>query len=181
MEIKISKSARTCLRCEREFIHEEEVSSAVRIVEQQLQREDYCRDCWDAVERDNIYSYWSPKFLDPRVLEQVPEESFSPLRKLFYEAAESEVREDQAKAFLAAQLLRRQKVFRLIKESDEAEGELRLYLFSDRVGNRLVEVRDPTFSYKELDAARHTLVQYLRSTEQQETDDNGKSPIDQSA
>lgn len=166
MEIKISKSSRVCHRCEREFVHEEEVSSAVRHVEEGLQREDYCKPCWIEVPRDGLYSFWCPRYIDPRVLEQQPEEAYSPLRRLFYESAEAEDRAVRATAFLAAQLLRRQKVFRLIKESDEGEGEVRIYLYTDRIGNRLVEVRDPSFSYAELDAARHGLVKHLRETEQ---------------
>jgi len=177
MEIKISKGSRTCHGCAREFVHEEEISSAVRRLEDGLQREDYCATCWQQVERPALYSFWSPRYADPRVAEQEPEEAYSPLRQLFYEAAESEDRAERARAFLAAQLLRRQKVFRLIKESDEREGEIRTYLYTDRIGNRLVEVRDPSFSYQELDNARHGLVQYLREAEQavkqQETEANG--------
>lgn len=165
MEIKISKSARRCLRCEAAFQHEHPMHSAVRIVEGILMREDYCPPCWEQTERGQVYSAWNLRFYDPEVAEQAPPETFSPLRQLFYDAAASEERIEQAKAFLAAQLLRRQKVFRQIKESDEADGEVRICLFADRIGNRLVEVRDPSFSYAEMDAARAALLEGLRALE----------------
>ncbi len=165
MEIRIGKSARACTACGREFIHEEELSSLVRRVEQELTREDYCAACWAPERAEGAYSAWTPKFYDPRVAEQAPPEVFSPLRQAFYEAVEMDDRIGQARAFLAAQLLRRQKVFRRIKESDEADGEVHLLLFADKIGNRLIEVRDPNFSYAEMETARQALMQRLQELE----------------
>ncbi|MBP8128626.1 MAG: hypothetical protein KA184_03530 [Candidatus Hydrogenedentes bacterium] len=156
------------------FIHDEELRSLVRVTDGSLNREDYCAACWTEEKAAGAYSQWSLHFYDPKVAEQEPPEVFSPLRRLFYEAAEQEDRIDQAKAFLAAQLLRRQKVFRLVKEADEDEGEARLYLFADRIGNRLIEVRDPRFSYPEMEAGRRRLMERLEQLEHPETgNDNG--------
>lgn len=165
MDIKICKSARVCRGCERDFVHEEAVTSLVRVHEQQLQREDYCAACWRAGLAADAFSHWATKYYDPRVAEQEPAEAFSPLRQLFYEALEATDRIQQAKAFLAAQLLRRQKVFRQIKESDEADGETKIILFNDRIGNRLIEVRDPHFTYAELEEGRLLLVARLQEIE----------------
>ncbi|MBL7646759.1 MAG: hypothetical protein JNK74_11275 [Candidatus Hydrogenedentes bacterium] len=103
---------------------------------------------------------------DPKIENQEPAEVFSPLRQLFYEAAEEQSRIEMAKAFLAAGLLRRQKVFRLIKESDESDGEVRITLYTDRIGNRLIEVPDPQFTYAEMDKARTLLIERLQVLEQ---------------
>ena len=65
--------------------------------------------------------------------EAQPPEVFSPLRQLFYEAVEEKSRVEMPKAFLAAGLQRRQKVFRLIKESDESDGEVRITASIDRM------------------------------------------------
>lgn len=164
MEIKIDRSAHQCLACERPFSHEEPIWSRVCIGEEGLLREDYCSACWDAGRAGQAFSAWSAKYYDPKVAEQEPPEVFSPLRQLFYEAVESEERAEQAKAYLAAQLLRRQKVFRQIKESEE-EGTGRLVLFSDRIGNRLIEVRDPSFSFSEMEAGRSALLARLEELE----------------
>lgn len=165
MEIKIGKSARCCTQCERVFIHEEEVTSLVRIVEGKLEREDFCAACWTPDRAQNAYSVWTPRYYDPQVAEQEPPEVFSPLRQLFYEAVDSTSRVDLAMAFLAAQLLRRQKVFRRIKESDEADGETHILLYADRIGNRLIEVRDPNFSYAEMETGRAALIKRLQELE----------------
>jgi len=92
------------------------------------------------------------------------------LRQVFYEAAESEDRSETAVAYLAAQLLRRQKVFRLLKESDGPESEVRVALYADRIADRLIEARDPDLSYAELEAGRITLLERLNRLE------NGQSP-----
>lgn len=165
MEIKITKSARACAGCERDFIHDEQIFSLVRVADQEFFRADFCQSCWNPQEADGAYSHWSTKFYDAQVADQQPPEVFSPLRQLFYEAQEAEDRLDHCRAFLAAQLLRRQKVFKLVKESDESDGETKILLFIDRIGNRLIEVRDPNFSYSEMDQARTGLVQRLQELE----------------
>lgn len=174
MDIKIRKSSNGCSGCQREFAHDEPIGSLVRVVEQVLAREDYCADCWNEDRARGSYCTWSLKYYDPKVADQKPPEVFSPLRQLFYEAVECEDRLEQAKAYLAAQLLRRQKVFRRIKESDEADGEIHILLYADRIGNRLIEVRDPNFSYAEMEAARGALLKRLQELESPETTEEPK-------
>lgn len=167
MEIKISKSAKNCTACERAFAHEESYFSRLDVDEESssLVRTDYCEACWGGLSSPPAYSTWSPRFYDPKVANPEQEEVFSPLRQLFYEAVAAEDRAESAKAFLAAQLLKRQKVFRLLKESDESDGEVKILLYTDRIGNRLIEVRDPNFTYGELDIARQRLMERLSELE----------------
>jgi len=167
MEISIRKSARSCDVCAREFAHGQTIHSAVTFSEADtLVRADHCDDCWTPQISRAAYSAWNTRFNDPRVADQQPPEVFSPLRRLFYEACVSEERIELAKAFLAAQLLRRQKVFRQIKESGELDGEVRTTLYTDRIGNQFIEVRDPNFTYAELDEARALLLRALRELEE---------------
>ena len=168
MEIKIGKMARACAACQRPFVHEQPLNSLVRIEDGQFVREDYCDACWEPERAKGAFSVWTRRYYDPDVAEQEPPETFSPLRKLFYEAVESEDRRELAKAYLAAQLLRRQKVFRLIKESDDSEEEVRLALFEDRIGGRLIEVRDPSLTYPEMEEGRQALVTRLSELENPE-------------
>jgi hypothetical protein len=165
MEIKIGKSAHTCSSCGREFMHDEVLTSAVRIENQVLERTDFCAACWSADAAAGSFCVWSPKYCDPKVAEQQPPEVFLPLRQLFYDAVQSEERGELAVAYLAAQLLRRQKAFRLIKESDEVDGEIKLILFADRIGNRPIEVRDPNLTYEELEQGRRILMERLSALE----------------
>jgi hypothetical protein len=67
-------------------------------------------------------------------------------------------------------LLRRQKVFRLLKESDGAENEVKVALYADRIADRLIEARDPSLSYAELEAGRVALLERLSRLE------NGQPP-----
>jgi hypothetical protein len=180
MEIKIGKSAHACSICGRAFVHDEALTSVARIENRELVRTDYCSTCWKAECGIGAFCAWSPKFCDPKVAEQEPPEVFLPLRQLFYEAVESQERSELAVAYLAAQLLRRQKAFRLIKESDEGDGETKLVLFADRIGNRPIEVRDPNLAYEELEMGRRALMERLSALEnppsaEQETVDHARS------
>jgi len=165
MEIKISRSSRRCCASDREFVHEDEIVSLVRYVDGALVREDYARENWDDSKAKGAYSTWNTRFYDPQVAQQEPEEKFSPLRQIFYEATGSESREELATAFLAAQLLRRQKVFRQVRESEETEEGGKLILYVDRIGNKLIEVRDPNFTFAELESARFRLMDRLMALE----------------
>ena len=166
MEIRIGKCARDCRACDRAFVHEEVFRSLVCLENQALVREDYCGDCWSPDRATGAFSVWSARFYDPKVAEQQPPEVFSPLRQAFYESAEAEDQTEVAKAYLAAQMLRRQKVFRFIKESQDPDTEERIALFSDRIGNSLVEVRDPNLSYEELENGRRALLERLQELEE---------------
>lgn len=165
MEIKITKSSRVCAKCERPFEHGEEIFSLIRLEEQSFVREDFDKTHWRPEKGQNAVAAWSTTYIDPKIEEQEPPEVFSPLRQTFYESAESENREAIAKAYLAAQLLRRQKVFRLIKEFDKDESEVRVALFADRIGNRFIEVTDPNLSYEELENGRQALLKRLQELE----------------
>ena len=165
MDIKIGRSAHTCAICEADFIHEQGIHSLVRVVESEFQREDYCANCWGDESSKGSYSTWNAQYYDPRVAEQQPEAVFSPLRQTFYDAVEDSTRQSIAIAYLAAQLLRRQKVFRLIKETKDPDTDASVILFNDRIGNRLIEVNDPNLSHEELDGARHLLMEQLTKLE----------------
>lgn len=165
MEIRIGKTARSCFGCGRAFVHDEELTSLVRIQDQALVREDYCPACWNPQRGQGAFSVWSLRFYDPKVAEQDPPEVFSPLRQIFYEAVEADDRAELAKAYLAAQLLRRQKAFRWIKESEAAEGGPRVVLFADRIGGRLIEVRDPNLTFAEMEQGRAALMARLNELE----------------
>ena len=105
MDIKISKSARTCCACNHSFEHEEPFTSILLPNDQELNRSDYCETCWTEQPTPEPYSSWKSKFYDPDVANQASEESFSPLRQLFYEAVEGKERTTLAMAFLAAAIL----------------------------------------------------------------------------
>ena len=188
MEIKINKSAHQCHGCGAPFEHEQRIVSAMRRSPDGLAREDYCPACWTDDRAQTVFCMWTAQFHDPRVLEQQPAEVFSPLRQVFYENAERQGRASVAVAYLAGQLLRRQKVFRFIKQTADPDTDAVVFLFSDRIGNRLIEVHDPNLSTGELERARQELLRRLAELEgtldepdvameaDQESVEHGESP-----
>jgi hypothetical protein len=168
MDIKIGKSARNCAACGRPFEHTNELRSMLRIEDGEFIRDDYCPACWKPDRRIEAYCTWMCKFWDPKVAEEQPPEAFSPLRRVFYEAVERQGRTEMSVAYLAAQLLRRQKAFRLVKESDASEEDGRVTLFMDRIGDRLIEVRDPDLTHDELEQGRQILMERLNELEAEE-------------
>lgn len=165
MDIRIAKTSKHCYKTEKPFEHGESVISAVRLIDQEYRREDYAESEWADADADAAIAVWSTKYWDPAVAEQEPDETYSPLRQLFYEGAESEDRIERAKTFLAAELLRRQKVFRLLKQGDDPDEGGRVTLYRDRIGDKMVEVRDPQLTYDDLEAGRTALVARLQEIE----------------
>jgi len=171
MEIRIGKSTRACARTKHPFEHGQELLSLVRQGEDGIVREDYAKDAWHESFAEGAIAVWATSYVDPDNLQKQSEDAFSPLRRLFYDAVESDDRIELAKAYLAAQLLRRQKVFRLIKEGEESDTDAKFALFTDRLDDRMIEVRDPNLSYAELNTARTALMEYLNEAEAPESDE----------
>ena len=168
MEIKISKCATKCHSCGQDFTHEQRVHSAALVEKDSLERRDYCSGCAPGEKDTSLFCSWETLYSDPRILEAERQETLSPLRRLFYDLAGSNERLDLAQAFLAAQLLKRQKAFRQIRESEGGEDAARVTLFLDRAGGRLIETRDLNFTYTELDTVRVLLMEKLRAMESPE-------------
>lgn len=165
MEIKISKSAHRCQGCQTPFVHEQRIVSSMYKTAEGFLREDFCPGCWSDEKSTQSFCMWTAQYADPQILEQQPPEVFSPLRQIFYEAAERSGRAAIAVAYLSGQLLRRQKVFRFIKQTVDPDTEAVVFLFLDRIGNRLIEVNDPNLTTGELDRARHELLHRLAELE----------------
>ena len=179
MEIKIGKASKKCYKTGRSFEHGEPVFSVVRMVDHAFHREDYCEDAWTEDLAKNAVAVWSTRFVDPAVEEQEPPESFSPLRKIFYDAVEKSERIILAKAYLAAQLLRRQKIFRKIKEDEKEDGS-QIILFVDKLNGKLIEVYDPGLTYSELEKGRQALLEELNSMETPSEEQENNAQQDES-
>ncbi len=184
MEIKISKSAHQCHGCQAPFVHEQRIVSSMRRGPEGLLREDSCPACWTDEKSEQAFCMWTAQFQDPKVIEQQPAEVISPLRQVFYEAAERSGRAAIAVAYLSGQLLRRQKVFRFIKQTVDPDTEAVVFLFLDRIGNRLIEVNDPNLTTGELERARQELLHRLAELEgtldepEAPSDHEGHEPVE---
>ena len=168
MDIRIGKCGRHCAGTNVDFKHDDELMSLIRVLNKELVREDYLKSAWSSEYAAGAVATWASKYIDPEIAGREPAEAYSPLRQVFYDAVESGERLELAVAYLAAQLLRRQKVFRLIKEAEDSEGLGRLTLFSDRIANKLIEVRDPNITYAEMEDGRAILMDRLMKLESPE-------------
>lgn len=170
MEIKIHKASRYCLACGKKFEHLEKHHSRLTAPEgeEELPREDYCRECWEsgrAADAEKTFSHWIAKYFDVSAAIEPDAAEFTPLRRILYEAIEKEGRREQAITYLAAHLLRRQKAFRYVKGAADPEKDVNVNVFSDRFTGRIVEVLDPGFSVEELNEARGELIRRLEEME----------------
>jgi hypothetical protein len=173
LELKIRKSGRHCSACGKEFDHEEAHLSMINETQDEYEREDFCLACWSQRAKGwahNSYSFWSTRYIDPSVESEQPPEAFAPLRKVFYEALEREEKTELAVAFISAHLLRRQKVFRLMKAFDREDVEGTVQVFADKFTQRLVEVPDLEFTAAELREARQVLIERTDPPKEEDAD-----------
>ncbi|HOV32607.1 MAG TPA: hypothetical protein PLX23_04510 [Candidatus Hydrogenedens sp.] len=162
MEIKISRNAIKCFNCEKIFVHEEWIGSQIIDTGKEWQRQDFCMSCWEQEKRQDSLSQWRHQFIDVKLQKKEQEVIDSPLRILFYEAVEKEYsRIELAIAFLAAQLLKREKVFKKIKEMAISSKDEHIIMYIDRIDDRVIEVRDPNFTLAEMVEAKKNVLERL--------------------
>lgn len=162
MEIKISRNGIKCFSCEKPFIHEEWIWSRILDTNDEWQRQDFCLSCWEQQNKQDSLSQWRHRYIDIKVKRKEQETLDSPLRKLFYESVEKEhSRMELAIAFLTSQLLRREKIFKKIKEMAISQRDGYIIMYIDRVDDRVIEVRDPNFSFAEMEEAKKIILERL--------------------
>lgn len=176
MDIHLHKIARHCASSGQPFKHGDSVVSLLRKGEEALVRSDYHEHNWSTELSSNTIAIWRTTYRDPQAdIAQEDEGDESPLRAFFFEAVAEETRSGQAKAFLAAQLLRRQRRFRLLKEASQ-ENEDRVLLFLDLNTDSIVQVCDPSLSLGELRQARTALEETLRSESEETAEASSGDP-----
>ena len=162
MKISISRNGIKCLSCEKVFIHEEWIWSRILGSKKEWQRQDFCLSCWEKQEKQESISQWRHRYIDTKMRRKEQEVEDSPLRKLFYESVEKEQsRMELAIAFLASQLLRREKIFKKIKEMTISQRDGYIIMYIDRIDDRVIEVRDPNFSFAEMEEAKKIVLERL--------------------
>ncbi len=162
MEIKISRTGSKCLSCEKVFIHEEWIWSRILDTDDEWQRQDFCLSCWEQQEKQDVLSQWRHRYIDTKIKRKEEEVVDSPLRKLFYESVEKEdSRMELAIAFLASQLLKRERIFKKIKEMAISQRDGYIIMYIDRIDDRVIEVRDPNFSFSEMEEAKKIVLERL--------------------
>lgn len=179
MEISIQKESSSCMGCDTPFVHEQNHLSLLRIEEKNFLREDYCEKCWSErfaqSESNDIYSFWETKYRDPSVEKATPHEQFVPLLNLCYESIAHGEPADEAMAYMCALILRRQKVFRFIREGKDDSSGKDILVFSDKHNGTQINIIDPHLTESQLQEVKHQLEERLGKSRGQ-IDDQESGP-----
>ena len=158
MEIQIQRESPLCKGCNDAFVHGQKHYSLLRIEESNFLREDYCGKCWTeksfSKESEDIYSCWETKYRDPAVAKATPKEQFIPLLNLCYESIAQGGQESESMAYMCALVLRRQKVFKFIREEKENSSGRPMLVFSDRHNDTQIRIVDPQLTQSQLEDVR---------------------------
>ncbi|RJP65410.1 MAG: hypothetical protein C4532_17760 [Candidatus Abyssobacteria bacterium SURF_17] len=174
MEIQIQKESPRCVACNKPFAHDQKHYSLLKIDGNNFLREDYCEACWgehrgSATDHD-IYSHWETKYHDPAVARATPQEQFMPLLNLCYESVTQTGFDAEAMAYVCALVLRRQKVFRFVREErDEASGR-NVLIFADKHNDTQMRIVDPQLTESQLREVKQRLETHI-GTLKEETDE----------
>ena len=132
-------------------------------------REDYCEECWpefiSANDGNEIYSHWQTRYKDPAAAKAVPEGQFMPLLKLFYDHLTGDFPGAAAFCYVCALVLRRQKVFRFVREETEKDSDKMVLVFHDKYHDVQIKVPDPKVTDAEFQEVRQKLEAHLSQKE----------------
>lgn len=163
MEIQIQKGSSCCMACNTPFEHDQKHYSLLRIEGNMFLRQDYCERCWSqkaVSETDEVYSCWQTRYRDPSVEEATPKAQFMPLLNLCYESIAEGGPEAEAMAYMCALILRRQKVFKFVREQREESGRSVL-VFADKHNDTQIKVVDPQLTDSQLEDVRRRLEELI--------------------
>jgi hypothetical protein len=179
LEINIQRESAQCLKCGATFQHKEKHHSLLRIENKDFLREDYCLGCWsDDFEKDSdgVYSSWETRYHDLSVVRATPHEQFMPMLNLCYESIAEGGAEGESMAYMCALILRRQKVFRFVREEKEEEGERRSVLvFLDKHNDTQMRIVDPELTDGQMHEVKQRLEKKISPEEQAVTEEGSEA------
>jgi hypothetical protein len=165
VEIQIQKESARCFACSQPFAHEQKHFSLLKIDGNNFLREDYCEGCWTessaSAAMHEIYSFWETRYRDPSVERATPKEQFIPLLNLCYESIAQGGADAEAMAYVCAMILRRQKVFRFIREEKGDTSGRNVLVFSDKHNDTQIRVVDPQLTESQLGEVSRRLEEHL--------------------
>jgi len=175
MELQIQRGSSRCLACAQPFAHEQKHYSLLKIAGNDISREDYCEECWPKFLADNqnvpLYSHWETRYRDPAAARATPEAQFVPLLRLLYDSLTGGTREHEALCYVCALILRRQKVFRLVREEKDADSGKPVLVFHDRHNDVQLKIGDPNLTESEFQEVKQRLEGHLSQKDTKDTTD----------
>ncbi len=161
--VNIRRAGVACASCGTGFEDGQEHFSILRHDEPtgEWHRGDFCLGCWDGVlegeDGRDLYSLWRTRYIDRNAARRTPANEYTPLLEICYDALHSEEAEQQGLAYLSAMVLRRQKVFRLVRSERAEDNAPASLLFYDKVNQAEIRVPDPPMTLDDLRATRRVL------------------------
>jgi len=160
MEWEIGGKAVSCAACQKSFVEEQELYSALYDETPTFARRDYCVGCWEQQTRDSAFSFWRTRVprRDEPVRRIVDDDV---LMDLFcrLEGAEEESRRNFR--FVVALLLMRRKILKFVElKKDESGAALVLH---DRLRDVRCEVRDPGLTEEQIQQVTDEVTQLLNA------------------
>ena len=150
MEWNISKNSKRCLSCDRGFDENDEFFSALFDRGDAFIRNDFCPDCWDACDKETVYSFWRSK---------VSENKEPPKTKINIDAIfdlflklENAGDEDIAKRnlrFVLALYLMRKKILKL--KSSKVLGDSEIMTFKAPNEKKDIELHNPNLEAEQIE------------------------------
>ncbi len=146
---KIASSQGTCSACDVRFPERGVFYSALRETEEGFCRSDFCRDCWEDVDRAELFCFWRTR--------QQPSETEKPrvdtelLVEFFERLGPAETEEKQVFRFVLALYLLRRKELKLRQVTRGQQGEFLLLEWSSS-GDE-VEVANPGVTEEQIESA----------------------------
>lgn len=169
--VTIRKPGKACAKCGTAFQDGDQHYSILKHdeTEQAWVRRDYCLECWgqvlDSEDGCDVHSLWRTRYVDRDAARRTPVNEYTPLLEICYDALHEQDTTQHGLAYLSAMVLRRQKVFRLVRTVRDQETEQASLLFFDRVNQAEVQVPDPPMTLEELRATRRVLQSRLTPIE----------------
>jgi hypothetical protein len=165
LEIQIQKDSSRCILCNQSFAHEQKHYSLLKLNEDVFLREDYCEECWpkslNSDQDGSVFSRWQTKYRDPAAANATPEGEFMPLLRLFYDCLAGITPDSEALGYICALVLRRQKIFKFLKEEKEDSSGKTVLVFHDKYYDVQVKVPDPNLTETQFREVKQKLEEHL--------------------
>ena len=158
MNIRIGSSGKECCRCRRRFQVGEPFYSLLLFGEEgSLGREDRCRACWEDFEPPAESAWWLTRRADESGRARV---DFESVKALFFQLADKEGGEAAGLRYVAALLLVRKRICRLLDTIYGPQGEI-LRLEFHRGEGTVHQVPVPDLDQEDLERLKENLKKAL--------------------
>ena len=161
-EWEVDKPLGQCYGTGRKIEPGEEYFGALMVIEEGLQRRDYCADYWDS-EKPNVFCYWKSKLPRPDEKKQIFVDDN--MLMAFFERLENETEQEKVSfRFVLALILMRKRLLKYDATRDEDGKEIwRLRIVGDKSAGNRVKVINPHLDEEQISQLSSQIGQILHT------------------